>query len=164
MKLTEDHRDDLIVILAGYPGEMARLLATNPGLKSRFATTIDFPDYSADELMEITAGMLHEEHLVLAADAAALLREIYGAMAAVHDRENGNGRAVRNLLERAKRAQALRLMAIQGRKTKEQLVELTEDDFADAVAEMEAAPAAPPAGHPPGSGDVGAPPIALAGA
>merc|ERR1719359_612142 len=61
MKATEDYRDDLVVILAGYPGDMVKLLSRNPGLKSRFATTIDFPDYSADELMTIAEGMLAEE-------------------------------------------------------------------------------------------------------
>ena len=65
MKMTEDFRDDLIVILAGYPTDMRQLLARNPGLKSRFATTIEFEDYSADELMSITHGMLEVETMQL---------------------------------------------------------------------------------------------------
>lgn len=57
-------------------GDMKKLLSTNPGLKSRFATTIDFPDYSADELMRISEGMLMEEQLTLSSDAYALLNEV----------------------------------------------------------------------------------------
>ena len=146
IKLSEDRRDDLVVILAGYSGEMQRLLAANPGLRSRFPTVIEFEDYTQDELAAIADGMLADEMLELSSGAKATLDAVLGRMSEVHDRENGNGRAVRNLLERAKRAQALRLMEMQGRKTKEQLVLLTEDDFADAVSEMHPRPdaAAPP--------------------
>jgi len=55
---------------------MKRLLSTNPGLKSRFATTIDFPDYSASELMQITMGMLKEEQLTLSSDAHVVLSNV----------------------------------------------------------------------------------------
>ena len=106
--------------LRRYSSEMTRLLAANPGLKSRFPTTIGFDDYAADELMAIADGMMRDEALELDADARAALMGVFERMAAVHDRENGNGRAVRNLLERAKREQALRLMGVPGRKTKEE--------------------------------------------
>ena len=136
MKLTEDYRDDLVVILAGYPGDMVTLLARNPGLKSRFATTIDFPDYTAEELMLIAEGMLNEEELKLAEAARQALMTIFVCMATLHDRENGNGRAVRNLLERAKRAQALRLMELGGRRSREELSLLVEADFMDSLSEL----------------------------
>ena len=95
--------------------------------------------------MDIAAGMLEEEKLELDDDARGRLGEIFAAMATVHDRQNGNGRAVRNLLERAKRAQALRLMAVQGRKkTVEELSTLTGDDFADSYSELQAPRSLPP--------------------
>merc|ERR1719399_644195 len=80
MKATEDHRDDLVVILAGYPADMDRLLSRNPGLKSRFATTIDFPDYSADELMSIADSMLAGEMLSLSEGAREALMSIFVCM------------------------------------------------------------------------------------
>ena len=67
--------------------------------------------------------------LELAPGARVKLDGLFAQLASVHDRENGNGRAVRNLLECAKRCQAMRLMELGGRKTKEQLVLLTEEDF-----------------------------------
>ena len=148
IKLSEDHRDDLVVtpnpnpspspnpnpnpnprpspspnpnpnpspspnpdqvILAGYSTEMKRLLASNPGLRSRFPTTIEFQDYSAAELTAIADGMLGSEMLELTPGARAKLDALFAQLASVHDRENGNGRAVRNLLECAKRCQATRL-------------------------------------------------------
>ena len=62
---------------------------------------------------------------------------VFDQMAQVHDRENGNGRAVRNLLERAKRSQAMRLMAVAGRKSKADLMLLTESDFAESMRELQ---------------------------
>jgi len=142
IKCTEDYRDDVVVILAGYEREMERLLSANPGLRSRFATTISFPDYQDGELMGIAEGMLAEERLKLDAEAKRRLSAIFAAMATVHDRQNGNGRAVRNLIERAKRAQALRLMNVKRKKTVDELSLLTGDDFADSFSELIPADAA----------------------
>ena len=61
---------------------------------------------------------------------------VFNNMSQVHDREDGNGRAVRNLLERAKRSQAMRLMATEGKKTRDELSLLTEADFGESLAEM----------------------------
>ena len=58
--MLESERDDLVVILAGYPGEMAELLSTNPGLRSRFPTTLTFENYNADELHSIGLKMLQQ--------------------------------------------------------------------------------------------------------
>ena len=113
--------------------------------------------------MDIAAGMLEEEKLELDDDARGRLGEIFAAMATVHDRQNGNGRAVRNLLERAKRAQALRLMAVQRKKTVEELSTLTGDDFADSYAELQAPRSLPPT-FKGGAGGVGEAAAALANA
>ena len=59
IKLSEDYRDDLVVFLAGYSSEMKRLLASNPGLRSRFPTTIEFADYSAAEVRSALRSALH---------------------------------------------------------------------------------------------------------
>ena len=161
MKGTEDYRDDLVVILAGYPADMNTLLSRNPGLKSRFATTIEFEDYSAGELMAIAESMLQTEMLELSDGARHALDTIFGEMEKVHDRENGNGRAVRNLLERAKRSQALRLMELGGKRTREELSLLTEEDFHDSLSELRtAADNASPPQQPPRSD--GRPPIPVA--
>ena len=81
--------------------------------------------------------MLKDEMLELNERARAALGHIFDQMAQVHDRENGNGRAVRNLLERAKRSQAMRLMAVAGRKSKADLMLLTESDFAESMRELQ---------------------------
>jgi len=136
IKLVEDFRTDLVVILAGYSKEMDKLLDTNPGLRSRFPTVLEFVDYSAEELLEIAEQMLLQDVMVLSPEAEERLRQVLQRV--VEDpgcqggdaRANGNGRAVRNILERAKRAQAVRLQQ-QGavRRSQEELCTLLPDDF-----------------------------------
>ncbi|CAK0810600.1 unnamed protein product, partial [Prorocentrum cordatum] len=65
IKLVEDFRSDLVVILAGYSLEMGKLLDTNPGLRSRFPTVIEFDDYTTEELLEIADSMLLQDVLML---------------------------------------------------------------------------------------------------
>jgi len=129
IKLVEDHRDDLVVILAGYHDEMSTLLSHNPGVRSRFPNVINFPNYSAPELLEIFESMIKADDLVLDSGGRASLKEELSQMEKVEDKENGNGRAMRNLLDRAKRRQALRLHKLTGRKTMQQLQQLTASDI-----------------------------------
>lgn len=129
IKMVEDHRDDIVVILAGYKDEMENLLAHNPGVRSRFPTVIEFANYTAPELMEIFEGMMRADDLELAADARKVLMVQLEQMEKIADKENGNGRAMRNLLDAAKRRQALRLQKQTGRKTIQQLQSLTLEDI-----------------------------------
>ena len=99
VKLMEDRRDRVVLIVAGYPEEMATFIESNPGLRSRFPKTIHFPDYSDDELVAIFASMAERNHYAVDEDAAAAVR----ATIAAHDRGKGfgNARVVRNLFEQA---------------------------------------------------------------
>ena len=107
LKLMEDHRGDLIVIAAGYETEMRALLHANPGLASRFPKTVHFPGYTDDQLTDIFATMAASAGLTLADGTTARLRAILAATP--RDRNFGNARYVRNLLEQAISAQALRI-------------------------------------------------------
>ncbi|KAH8050540.1 ATP binding protein [Aureococcus anophagefferens] len=80
-KQIEDHRDDLVVVLAGYSGEMKELLQHNPGVKSRFPTVIHFEDYDAAELLAIARSMLEKQELRLSAGAEAKMAKILEAAA-----------------------------------------------------------------------------------
>jgi SpoVK/Ycf46/Vps4 family AAA+-type ATPase len=103
----ENHRDDMIVIAAGYPGDMERFLDTNEGLRSRFGGTVEFPDYTNEELAAIFTMMATKQGYQLAPE---LVRDLPAVMAGI-DRGNGfaNGRSARGLLEQAISAQAMRL-------------------------------------------------------
>lgn len=138
IKMVEDHRDNLVVILAGYTGDMRTMIAQNPGVKSRFPTVIEFADYSPSELMEICKGMLKKDEFSLGADAEEKVQKLFDDISTRGGRDNGNGREVRNILEIARRKQALRLLEIKGKKTAEQLCQLEAADF---EAEGEAAAA-----------------------
>ncbi|HXY94229.1 MAG TPA: AAA family ATPase [Acidimicrobiia bacterium] len=107
VKLMEDHRDDLAVIVAGYPAPMRQFLESNPGLHSRFRRTIFFPDFTAVELLEVFDKMCAADACVLEPAAHAALAEFLEHVP--YDEHFGNARFVRNLLERALGRQALRL-------------------------------------------------------
>ncbi len=107
LKLMEDHRGDLVVIAAGYEPGMHALLQANPGLASRFPRTVHFPGYTDEQLAAIFTGMARSAGFQLADGTTAKLRAI---LAATPRRKNfGNARYVRNLLEQAISAQALRI-------------------------------------------------------
>ena len=124
VKFMEDHRDDLAVIAAGYPDEMATLIDTNPGLRSRFTRTIHFPDFTTEELVAIFESMSAANRYQLDEAAALKLAEIIDAEP--RTRGFGNARFVRNLFEAAVSRQADRLAAVE-QPTDEQLTTLTAD-------------------------------------
>jgi SpoVK/Ycf46/Vps4 family AAA+-type ATPase len=127
VKFMEDHRDDLAVVVAGYPEEMRQLIETNPGLESRFARTLAFPDYTTDELLAIFESMSggQEYHL----DTGG--REALRAVIEVEPRGRGfgNARFVRNVFEQAISMQAVRLAGV-AQPTKQQLTTLEAADIA----------------------------------
>jgi len=90
---------------------MNRLVGTNPGVKSRFPTQVLFEDYTHEELMQIGEKMLLDDVLMLSHTATNALSELLRKVAAGGGREHGNGRAVRNILEMAKRKMAVRLQS-----------------------------------------------------
>ena len=110
VKAMEDHRDDLIVILAGYSKEMKTFLEANSGLRSRFANIINFPDYSASELLAITKSIAKGKDYRLAKDVEGPLLEYYAKVQAKNDGTSGNGRLARNLVEEAILNQAKRVL------------------------------------------------------
>ncbi|MCU1431049.1 MAG: ATPase central domain protein [Actinotalea sp.] len=107
LKRMEDHRHRLVVIVAGYPQLMESFLLSNPGLRSRFARELRFPDYSTDELEAIFAIILAQHDYALEPGAEATLRRILGGVR--HGEESGNARFARTLFEQALNRQALRL-------------------------------------------------------
>ena len=134
LKRMEDNRDSLVVIIAGYSNEMKRFIDSNPGLQSRFTRYINFPDYTADELVRIFYMYMKKNEYTLSKDGDAMLREKLEYAVAHKDRNFGNARYVRNIFEKAIEQQANRL-AKQSGLSKEQLTELTSDDLEHAFAE-----------------------------
>ena len=112
LKRMEDDRDRLIVVLAGYTGEMARFVASNPGLKSRFSRFIEFPDYTADELMAIFLSFASRNQYVCTTGARQALRRRLSEAVATKDSDFGNARFARNLFERVIEHQAQRLAGV----------------------------------------------------
>jgi Holliday junction resolvasome RuvABC ATP-dependent DNA helicase subunit len=135
VKEMEDRRDDLVLIVAGYPVPMAIFIAQNPGLASRFRTTIEFDDYTDEELVRILKQMAQAADYDL--DDACIAR--FTTMLATTPRGPmfGNARFARNLLEAAIGRHAWRLREV-AEPTVEQLRTLIADDFDEAAAESEA--------------------------
>jgi Cdc6-like AAA superfamily ATPase len=126
VKLIEDRRDRVVVIMAGYPDEMDELIAANPGLRSRFPKVIAFPDYSTDELLAIIDRLGEEGGYHLDPGAREAARRWLDAVP--RDKGFGNGRTARNLFEHAVATQATRLVALD-HPTDDQLRSLVADDI-----------------------------------
>ena len=111
VKGMEDHRDELVVILAGYTREMETFLTANSGLASRFPNRIEFPDYTAEELLQITQVLARNKGYTLAEACTDPLLGYYARWQEADARTAGNGRLARNTLEKAIFHQSRRLVA-----------------------------------------------------
>lgn len=110
LKLMEDHRNNLVVIAAGYPQEMEVFLDSKPSLRSRFSRVISFRDYDVRELLLIFLGMLRDTELELEQSAAAVLKQILEDMIKQESSRFANSRSERRLFEQVQTNQANRLM------------------------------------------------------
>jgi len=129
LQVMENQRDDLVVILAGYKDRMDTFFESNPGMSSRVAHHLDFPDYSVDELVQISQKMLVQQNYVFAPDADAVFQRYLGLR--VQQPHFANARSVRNALDRARLRQASRLFADRDRQlSADDLRTLTASDFA----------------------------------
>ena len=128
LQVMENHRDDLVVILAGYKDKMDKFFESNPGMRSRIAHHLDFPDYTAEELEAISELMLGELNYQLSDGARAALKEyIPLRMELPHF---ANARSIRNALDRARLRQANRLFAARDKAlTKKDLTTIDEADL-----------------------------------
>ena len=127
LQAMENHRDDLVVILAGYGDRMERFFQSNPGLKSRIAHHIDFPDFGEAELVEIAEQMLEKLAYHFTEEArAAFVDYLRRRMAQPHF---ANGRSVRNAIDRVRLRQAARLVALGRALTPDELMAIEAEDI-----------------------------------
>ena len=130
LKAMEDHRDELVVIVAGYPEPMERFISSNPGLESRFNKYIHFPDYTPDELRGIFLLHCEKNGYTLSPEADEALTGLLTRLYEQRDDNFGNGRTVRNLFEDAVTRQAGRIAALAS-PSREQLMTLLPEDLED---------------------------------
>ena len=128
LQVMENQRDDLVVILAGYKEPMDKFYESNPGLSSRIANHIDFPDYTVEELLKISKLILEEQQYQLTSDAEVALKNY------IQKRKEkalfANARSVKNALDRARMRQANRIFDSRGQiLTKKELVNLEASDI-----------------------------------
>jgi len=135
LKRMEDHRHRLVVIVAGYPRLMRTFLDSNPGLRSRFARELSFPDYSTEDLLEITRRLASEHAYELGPGADEVLERIFAG--AVRGEGFGNARYARTIFEQALNRQALRLARLEGAAladlSRDQVATLEADDLLEAA-------------------------------
>lgn len=145
LKRAEDERHRLVVVLAGYPEEIANLLSTNPGLASRFSTRVDFPAYSDDELVLIAEAFSRAQGDVLTEAAAVALRTVCELVVADGRIDRlGNGRFARELVRKAAAVRDLRVfdsLGGSGVPTHAEVTTLHVGDVMDAYQALEGAPA-----------------------
>jgi AAA lid domain len=123
----ESDRQDLVVVLAGYQDRMEEFFQANPGMGSRVAHHIRFPDYDVDELLEIARLMVDRQGYAMSEDADRALRDYIERR--VQQPRFAHGRSIRNAIERARLRQATRLFDSSRKLTKRDLVTLEADDI-----------------------------------
>ncbi|OZM58664.1 stage V sporulation protein K [Lottiidibacillus patelloidae] len=128
VKAMEDKKNEFILILAGYSNEMDQFLSLNPGLPSRFPFVMEFPDYSIDELLKIASIMVDEREYCFSKDAEFKLKDYIMQEKYSRSGTFNNARFVRNVIEKAIRTQAVRLLNESG-PNREQLMTLVKEDF-----------------------------------
>ena len=128
LKNMEDHRKDLIVIVAGYTGPMEAFIHSNPGLESRFNKYFFFEDYDGEQLMDIFRSMCKKNGYTLSDAAGVLMERELQSLYAGRDENFGNARDVRNLFEKAVARQSDRVAQLD-KPTREQLMELLPEDI-----------------------------------
>jgi probable Rubsico expression protein CbbX len=150
LQFMEANREDLVVILAGYADRMDVFFRSNPGMASRIAHNIDFPDFSLDELLQIADLMLEREQYRLSPDAQAAFGE-YVALRMQQPRFS-NARSIRNAIDRMRLRQARRLVTAGGQIARDDLMEISAADVraSRVFSESPENPAADPEGQPPG--------------
>ena len=138
LKFMEDHRENIVIIAAGYIDEMNRFIGGNPGLKSRFTNFIHFDDYTGEELFAICRQKLEERQFRLAPGAEGRLKAFLEEVSALPQRDLGNGRFARILAENLSMQMACRLYGPQaGREiTREDLTTVTPEDVESAIRDL----------------------------
>ena len=134
LKAMEDHRSDLIVIVAGYTALMGDFIHANPGLESRFNKYFYFDDYNGEQLFSIFQSMCEKNEYTLSNDGAEYCKSYLNSLYEERDENFGNARDVRNLFERAVARQADRVAGLAS-PTREQLMELTTTDLKEPESE-----------------------------
>jgi probable Rubsico expression protein CbbX len=128
LQVMENNRDDLVVILAGYKDRMDKFFNSNPGMRSRIAHHVDFPDYSPDELLAIAKLMLAQQNYRFSAEGEKAFAE-YIPLRMKMD-HFANARSIRNALDRSRLRQANRLFATKGRNlTRNDLITIEAEDI-----------------------------------
>lgn len=133
LKAMEDHRDDFIVIVAGYPDLMKEFIASNPGLKSRFNQYINFEDYTPEQLKQIFMLDCNNQNLVLGKDCDEYLLEHFTALYENRSDDYANGRDVRNYFEKVVKMRANRLSPILDKISKEEYLTIDISDLKGAA-------------------------------
>ena len=136
LKAMEDMREELVVIVAGYPEPMERFISSNPGLESRFGKYFHFEDYTGEELMRIFESLCRKNQYLLEPEAEEFCRDMFNALYQDRDENFGNARDVRNIFERSVSNQANRLAAMEA-PTKDDLMTFKKEDIVGEKPETE---------------------------
>ncbi len=128
LKRMDDNRERLIVIAAGYTDNMYSFIQSNPGLKDRFTWTFEFPDYTADELMEIFLLFAKKQQYVLNEEAHRIIKEHFCSIYQLRNKHFGNGRYVRNLFEKVVMEQCNRIGESIEKIKKDEMIYITGED------------------------------------